>query len=100
MTFSQRGFYKEQFVFPRKNIYKNKKQNNACASAYRHLGAGKFLLPANHTTSHLQKNLYEGVGEGESQIWVHNFGCVPPVIEDEMPLEVLRGSSFVAHQAK
>ena len=27
-------------------------------------------------------------------------GCVPPVVEDEMPLEVLRGSSFVVHQAK
>jgi len=27
-------------------------------------------------------------------------GCVPPVIEDEMPLEVLRGAPFVAYQAK
>ena len=77
MTFSQRGFYKEQFVFPRKNIYKNKKQNNACASAYRHLGAGKFLLSANHTTSHLQKNLYEGVGEGESNLGSQLRLCAP-----------------------
>ena len=27
-------------------------------------------------------------------------GCVPPVMEDEMPLEVLRGAPFVAYQAK
>ena len=27
-------------------------------------------------------------------------GCVPPVVEDEMPLEVLRGAPFVAYQAK
>ena len=35
-----------------------------------------------------------------SRIWVHNFGCVPPVVEDEMPLEVLREAPFVAYQAK
>ena len=57
--------------------------------------------------SHLQTNLYEGVGGGESNLGFttethNNFlscciimgfcdGCVSPVIEDEMPLEVLRG---------
>ena len=102
MTFSQRGFDKEQFVFPRKK-YKKTKTNNVCASAGGHLGARQLLssnVLGRKTPQVGSKQIFTRELGPASRIWVHNFGCVPPVIEDEMPLEVLRGAPFVAYQAK
>ena len=97
MTFSQRGFDKEQFVFPRKK-YKNKSKY-VCASVGGHLGARQLLssnVLGRKTPQVSSKQIFMRELGPASRIWVHNFGCVPPVIEDEMPLEVLRGAPFVA----
>ena len=85
----------------KKNI--KTKTNNVCASAGGHLGARQLLssnVLGRKTPQVIFKRIFTRELEKASRIWVHNFGCVPPVIEDEMPLEVLRGAPFVAYQAK
>ena len=65
-----------------------------CASAGGHLGARQLLssnVLGRKTPQVGSKQIFTRELGPASRIWVHNFGCVPPVIEDEMPLEVIRG---------
>ena len=61
MTFSQRGVDKEQFVRPRKLYFLIKRMQ--CI-----LDARKLVPHHKSPFCHPQTNLYEGVGEGESNL--------------------------------
>ena len=83
---------KNSLSFLGKNI--KTKTNYVCASAGGHLGARQLLssnVLGRKTPQVGSKQIFTRELGPASRIWVHNFGCVPPVIEDEMPLEVIRG---------